>query len=75
MDMPKAKDISKFYKFFSSFLVLLLSVLYWLGIFTQGTVQEFCTVGLFIYGVGAGTIDANIIIDTLKRKQEVEDVK
>lgn len=63
--MLEAKVISKLYKFIAPAFVVAMSLLYWLGIFKNGSVNEFIKVGCFIYGSGAGTIDLNLLFEKL----------
>lgn len=61
-----AKDVSKLFKFIAPAFVVLCSVLYWLGLFKNGDVNEFIKVGAFIYAAGAGTIDLNLFIKNVR---------
>ncbi|MBQ9238468.1 MAG: hypothetical protein IJ191_04025 [Treponema sp.] len=58
-----AKTISKIFKFVSACGVIACAVLKWLGIMPEATIGEICAAWAVVYGLGAGTIDANIIID------------
>lgn len=58
-----AKTISKIFKFVATVGAILCAVLKWVGIMTNATVGEICALWCCIYGIGAGTIDANIMID------------
>ena len=70
MTMPEAKSISKFYKFFCPFGMLVCAILMWLGIFPNAT--EYSIVGSWaaMYGVGAGTIDVNLICGKFASNKE-----
>jgi hypothetical protein len=59
----QAKTISKIFKFVAAAGIIVCAVLKWCGKFPGATVGEICGVWATIYGLGAGTIDANIIID------------
>lgn len=39
------------------------AVLKWLGVMPGATIGEICTVWAVVYGLGAGTIDLNIMFD------------
>ena len=58
-----AKKISKAFKFIAPAGAIICAVLLWVGVFTNATVGEICALWATVYGLGAGTIDANIIID------------
>ena len=58
-----AKRISKIFKFFAAFGIVLCAVLKWLGVMPTATVGEICMVWAVVYGLGAGTIDLNIMFD------------
>ena len=58
-----AKTISKIFKFVSTFGLVVCAVLKWLNVLPNASVGEICTVWASVYGIGAGTIDLNIIFD------------
>ena len=58
-----AKNISKIYKLIAPLGAIICAVLKWLGILPGASINEICTLWACIYAIGAGTIDANIIID------------
>lgn len=58
-----AKKISKIFKFVSAFGIVLCAVLKWLGVMPSATIGEICMVWAVVYGLGAGTIDLNIMFD------------
>lgn len=58
-----AKRISKIFKFVSAFGIVGCAVLKWLGVMPSATVGEICMVWAVVYGLGAGTIDLNIMFD------------
>lgn len=58
-----AKKISKIFKFFAAFGIVLCAGLKWLGVMPTATVGEICMVWAVVYGLGAGTIDLNIMFD------------
>ena len=59
----EAKTISKIFKFVSAAGIISCAVLKWAGIMPNATINEICAAWAVVYGLGAGTIDANIIID------------
>ena len=58
-----AKTISKIFKFVVPVGAVVCAVLKWCGVFPNATIGEICILWSAVYGLGAGTIDANIIID------------
>lgn len=59
----EAKAISKVFKFVAAAGIIACSVCKWLGFMPGATAGEICTVWAVVYGIGAGTIDLNIIFD------------
>ena len=58
-----AKTISKIFKFVSTIGIVSCAVLKWLKVMPNATVGEICMVWACVYGLGAGTIDLNIMFD------------
>ena len=58
-----AKKISKIFKFVAVGGLVVCSVLKWVGLLSGATIGEICTVWAVVYGLGAGTIDLNIMFD------------
>lgn len=58
-----AKTLSKMFKVFSVLGIVVSAVLKWLGKMPEATVSEICMTWAAVYGIGAGTIDLNIILD------------
>ena len=58
-----AKKISKIFKFVSALGIVVCAVLKWLGVMPSASVGEICMVWAVVYGLGAGTIDLNIMFD------------
>ena len=58
-----AKNISKIFKFVSALGIVVCAVLKWLGVMPSVSVGEICMVWAVVYGLGAGTIDLNIMFD------------
>ncbi len=64
-----AKMISKIFKFLSAFGIIACAILKWLSILPDAGIGEICTAWAVVYGIGAGTIDANIMIDKFVGKK------
>ena len=62
----EAKTISKIFKFIAPAGAIVCAILKWCGILPQATIGEIGLMWSIVYGLGAGTIDANIIIDKFK---------
>lgn len=62
----KVKDYSKLVKLVLVVVGFGLSVLKWFGILGNATIMEIWQVIACAYGVGLGTMDFNIIVDTFK---------
>lgn len=58
-----AKTISKIFKFASTIGIVVCAVLKWLNFMPNATVGEICMIWACVYGLGAGTIDLNIMFD------------
>lgn len=58
-----AKTVSKVFKFIATGGLVVCAVLKWAGVLPNATAGEICLIWATVYGLGAGTIDANIIID------------
>lgn len=58
----KAKLISKIYKAIVPIGIIICHVLKWLGIFDVSS-GEICLMWSVIYGLGAGTIDINLMLE------------
>lgn len=58
-----AKHISKFFKFVSTMGIIACCVCKWLGKMPNAEVSEICAMWVVVYGIGAGTIDFNIMLD------------
>lgn len=63
----KAKTISKIFKFVSVIGLITTFIVKWLGVF-NAEAGEICLAWITVYGVGAGTIDLNIVIDKFINK-------
>ena len=59
----EAKVISKVFKFIAAAGIIVCAVLMWLKIMPGATAGEIILIWAGVYGVGAGTIDLNIIFD------------
>ena len=62
----KNKDYSKWLKLLIVVLAVTASVLKWFGVMGSATIAEIWQVAGFAYAICLGTMDANIIIDTVK---------
>ena len=58
-----AKGISKIFKFVSALGIITCAVLKWLGFMSGATIGEICLAWSVVYGLGAGTIDLNLMLD------------
>lgn len=58
-----AKAISKIFKFVSTIGIVACAVLKWLNVMPNAAAGEICMVWACVYGLGAGTIDLNIMFD------------
>ena len=66
----EAKTLSKIFKIVCSVGMVTSAVLKWVGVMPSASIGEICALWAAVYGVGAGTIDANIIIDKFKGEAE-----
>lgn len=62
----KNKDYSKWLKLGIVVLCTVASVLKWFGVLGSATITEIWQVGAMAYAVSLGTMDLNIIVDTIK---------
>ena len=58
-----AKTISKVFKFISAIGLVTCAVLKWVNVMPNATIGEICMMWACVYGLGAGTIDLNIMFD------------
>ena len=68
--MLAAKNISKVFKFLSALGIVACAVLKWLGVMPGAGIGEICMVWAVVYGLGAGTIDLNIMFDKFVGRAE-----
>lgn len=59
----EAKTISKIFKAVSALGLITCAVLKWLNLLPGASIGEIVALWAAVYGLGAGTIDTNIIID------------
>lgn len=59
----KAKKVSLIVKLCIVAILIAAAVLKWTGIFTACEISEITVIAFAAYGIAAGTIDANIIVD------------
>lgn len=58
-----AKNISKIFKFVSALGIIVCAVFKWIGRMPDASAAEICMIWAAVYGIGAGTIDLNIMFD------------
>ena len=58
-----AKTISKVFKFIATGGLVVSAVLKWAGILPNASAGEICMIWTTVYGLGAGTVDLNIMFD------------
>jgi hypothetical protein len=58
-----AKTISKIFKFVAAGGIIASAALKWAGILPNATAGEICLIWATVYGLGAGTVDLNIMFD------------
>ena len=58
-----AKTISKVFKFIATGGLVASAVLKWGGILPNASAGEICMIWATVYGLGAGTVDLNIMFD------------
>lgn len=68
-----AKVISKVFKIVAASGLVLCAVLKWMGILPGASIGEICTVWSVVYGLGAGTIDLNLMFDKFTGTGRAED--
>ena len=61
--MVEAKSLSKLFKIFTGVGLLTCAILKWRGLLPNATIGEICMLWSVVYGLGAGTIDFNLIVD------------
>jgi hypothetical protein len=68
--MPEAKIISKIFKIVSAVGIAACAILKWVGVMPGATITEICAVWSVIYGLGAGTIDINLMLEKFSKNKE-----
>ncbi len=63
-----AKTISKIYKFVAPIGALICFILLWTGVFTNADVGSIGAAWSIIYGLGAGTIDVNLMLEKFSKR-------
>ena len=58
-----AKTVSKVFKFVATGGLVACAVLKWAGVLPNATAGDICLIWATVYGLGAGTIDLNIMFD------------
>lgn len=64
-----AKTISKIFKFAAAAGIVACAMLKWAGILPGAAIGEICMMWACVYGIGAGTIDLNIMFDKFTGKE------
>ena len=67
------KVLSKIFKVVCAAGIVVHATLKWMNIMPDATVGEICAIWATVYGLGAGTIDANIMIDKFKGVKKDDD--
>lgn len=67
--MPEAKTISKVFKFVSVIGIIACHILKWCGLLNAPS-DEICAMWAVVYGLGAGTIDFNLMLDKFKKSDK-----
>lgn len=70
-----AKDVSKWAKIAVGVILLALCVLKWTGVLAHASVWEICGACAVVYGIVAGTIDLNIVLDKFMGSAAPRDVQ
>lgn len=65
--ITSAKNMSKLFKVLSVVGIILCHVAKWLGWINADT-TEICLMWAVVYGLGAGTIDFNIMLDKFRKE-------
>ncbi len=64
-----AKTISKIFKFVAALGIVVCAVFKWAGVLPGAAIGEICLTWSCVYGIGAGTIDLNIMFDKFTGKE------
>lgn len=67
--LSDAKSLSKLFKVISVLGIIICHICKWVG-WIEAETTEICFMWAVVYGVGAGTIDLNIMLDKFRRKEE-----
>lgn len=59
----RARTISKVFKFVCTAGIIACAFSKWSGFLSDSTIGEICIVWAVVYGLGAGTIDLNILFE------------
>ena len=63
-----AKTLSKIFKILAVVGIIVCHIFKWLGKLTAES-SEICFMWAWVYGLGAGTIDLNIMLDKFRRSE------
>ena len=67
--LTSAKSMSKIFKVISVIGIIICHVAKWLG-WIQAETTEICLMWAVVYGLGAGTIDFNIMLDKFRKESK-----
>ena len=67
--LSSAKVMSKIFKLVSVLGIITCHVIKWCGLL-EAPSSEICFMWAVVYGLGAGTIDFNIMLDKFKKSEE-----
>lgn len=67
--ITSAKNMSKIFKVISVLGIIICHIAKWLGWITAET-GEICLMWAVVYGLGAGTIDFNIMLDKFRKESK-----
>lgn len=65
-----AKTISKIFKVVSSAGMVACAIIKWAGVLPGASIGEICALWSCVYGVGAGTIDFNLMLEKFQSPKE-----
>ncbi len=66
--LTSAKAMSKLFKVISVLGIIICHIAKWIG-WIEAETTEICFMWAVVYGLGAGTIDLNIMLDKFRRKE------
>lgn len=63
-----AKILSKIFKVVTVIGIISCAILKWVDVLPNASVADICILWAVVYGLGAGTIDLNILVDKFTNK-------